>query len=183
MDTTKVIETLETEVPKTITEFSKAKKELLQKEEFHSTDEMTTEEKEAWEDGSKSSNSSKHSDAIKNSEIDPVDMRKFNKSLNAMEKPEGPPPITWREIRALKKARYFETKDNFEVAYVLKNKKTKQIAEIQAATSYQACKIIGWKPKQVKVIETVNVKEREDKIHQQIDEFETETSGSSKDNG
>ena len=64
------------------------------------------------------------------------------------------PPITWKEIKHLKRAKYDTIKDNFKTAYVLLNKKTGQIVEVNAASSFHACNIIGWKSKKVKVLET-----------------------------
>lgn len=63
------------------------------------------------------------------------------------------PPITSREIKYLKRARYDKIHDKFKNAYVLLNKRTGQIAEINAASSMHACNIIGWKPNKVKVLE------------------------------
>jgi len=68
-------------------------------------------------------------------------------------------PLTWKEERALKKARYNEIFPKFKKAYVLRNKRTGQIAEIRAASSFHACNIIGWKMRKVEVLE---IKEVED---------------------
>lgn len=67
------------------------------------------------------------------------------------------PPLTIREMKALKRSRYEDIKDKYDTAFVLRNKKTGQIAEIRAISSYQACKIIGWKSNEVRVIEKKQV--------------------------
>jgi len=69
--------------------------------------------------------------------------------------PTQPPPLTYREMKSLKKNRYEEIMDNPKCtkSYVLKNKKTGQIVEIKAFSSFHACNIIGWKPNKVSVIE------------------------------
>jgi len=70
------------------------------------------------------------------------------------------PPITWREIKYLKKAKYHEVKDNFTKAYILLNKRTGQIVEVNAASSFHACNIIGWKARKVRVLETKDLTEQ-----------------------
>jgi len=117
-----------------------------------------------------------------------IDMQKFRRNLatQAAEKQneeeggeEGPPPLTWKEIKSLKRNRYFDIKDKFDKAFVLQNKRTDQIAEIQAASSYHACKIIGWKSNRTKVIDVINVKEREAEILKKVENVPAETSESS----
>ncbi len=67
---------------------------------------------------------------------------------------EPPPPLTYKEARALKKARYEDVIKNpkFKQSFVLLNKKTGQIVEIKAASSFHACNIIGWKPNKVTIL-------------------------------
>ena len=62
--------------------------------------------------------------------------------------------LTEKELKSLKKAKYEEIAHNndYKDMYLLKNIKTNQIVEIRAASSFHACKIIGWKPKSVNVI-------------------------------
>ena len=70
------------------------------------------------------------------------------------------PPLTEKEFKALKNARYEQSIMNnprFKKAYVLLNKKTKQIVEIRAASSFHACNIIGWKPKKVRVLQETDI--------------------------
>jgi len=63
------------------------------------------------------------------------------------------PPITWKEIRNLKRSNYDKVRNKYKKAFVLLNKRTGQIAEINAASSYQACNMIGWKPRKCRVLE------------------------------
>jgi hypothetical protein len=59
-------------------------------------------------------------------------------------------------MRALKKSRYeTDMLDNPRCtkAYLLKNKKTGQIVELRAFSSFHACNLIGWKPNKVVVLE------------------------------
>ena len=86
-----------------------------------------------------------------------IDVEKFQDGLNdADTKSEESEnyEITWKEMKALKKSRYFQVKDKYNTSFVLKNKRNGIIAEIQASTPIQACHFIGWKANQVKVMET-----------------------------
>jgi hypothetical protein len=71
------------------------------------------------------------------------------------------PPLTYKEMKALKKSRYEKIASKFNKAYVLKNKRTGQIVEIRAINAFHACNIIGWKKNKVKVLEEKDV-ENED---------------------
>jgi len=64
------------------------------------------------------------------------------------------PPLTYKEARALKKAKYHKVAPKFNTAYLLKNIRTGQIVELRAASSTHACNIIGWKPRKVRILET-----------------------------
>jgi len=66
--------------------------------------------------------------------------------------------IGLKEFKSLKRMKYAEKKGQFDKVFVLKNRKTGAIAEIEATTSFQACKFIGWKPKQVVLLETKDIK-------------------------
>ena len=102
-----------------------------------------------------------------------LDIQKFKEGIEDQAPDENaPPPLTWKEGKALKKAKYTKIKDNFDTAYILQNKKTLQVAEIQASSSYHACTMIGWKPNQTKVIDIVNVKEREETLIDVVEENE-----------
>jgi len=69
--------------------------------------------------------------------------------------PVQPPPLGYKEMRALKKSRYEEDiLDNPKCikSFILKNKKTGQIVELKAFSSFHACNVIGWKPNKVIVL-------------------------------
>jgi hypothetical protein len=71
---------------------------------------------------------------------------------NSKEEVEETPPLTQKEMRALHVARYEDKiaqNPKFKKLYLIKNRKTKQIAEIRAASSFHACNIIGWRPNNV----------------------------------
>jgi hypothetical protein len=61
--------------------------------------------------------------------------------------------VSPKDFKALKKSKYEQERHKYNKAFVLKHKKTDRIVEIRAASSFQACKFIGWKTKQVIVIE------------------------------
>ena len=71
------------------------------------------------------------------------------------------PSLTYKEAKALKRSRYGEIEKNprFKNSYVLLNKRTNQIVEIKAASSFHACNIIGWKANRVQVLATNTLKE------------------------
>lgn len=84
-----------------------------------------------------------------NNEVD------INETTNVSEAQDQfqPNPLTRREMKYLKKNRYFDIKDNPSYKdFILFNKKTGQMVEIKASSSFHACKIIGWKPNQVTLI-------------------------------
>jgi hypothetical protein len=64
----------------------------------------------------------------------------------------NPPPLTRKEAKYLKRAKYNPNDNKFNTSYVIKNNKTGQIVEICAASSFHACNIIGWKPNKVVVL-------------------------------
>lgn len=79
------------------------------------------------------------------------------------EQPEIP-PLTYKEMKALKRARYEQdimNNSNFKKAYVLQNTRTGQMASIRAASSFHACNIIGWKVNRVKLLGEMEIKEPE----------------------
>ncbi len=87
-----------------------------------------------------------------------------NSSLND----NSQPSLTRREMKYLKKNRYMSIKDNPSYkSFIIFNKKNGQMVEIKAASSFHACKIIGSKPNQVKVISENTLKmitEAENKV-------------------
>ena len=76
------------------------------------------------------------------------------------------PPLTYKELKALKKSNYEKIAPKFNKIFVLQNKRTGQIVEIRAASPFHACNIIGWKKNKVKLLE------------QKVAEHETETQAS-----
>jgi len=112
-----------------------------------------------------------------NRKIDPIMQQEFEDALKSNEKETSTPTIGWRDVKALKRSRYLEVKDKYDKAFVLANRRTKQIVEIQAASSLQACHMIGWKPRCIKVLDILNVKDREQKIKDMVDNTDVEDSG------
>jgi len=82
---------------------------------------------------------------------------KHEKPEEKEEEKEEVPPLTMREMKYLKRARYGEIAGKFNKAFVLKNRRTGQIAEIRAVSSFHACNIIGWKPNRVVLLETKDI--------------------------
>lgn len=72
---------------------------------------------------------------------------------------ESLPPLTSKEYRALKKAKYGSIANKYNQAFLLRNKKTGQVVEIRAVGSYHACRIIGWKPQQVTLLQTRTIED------------------------
>lgn len=96
------------------------------------------------------------------SSIDVPEKNKENSPPSAVteEKKIEIPPLTEKEFKALKNSRYEQTIMNnprFKKAYVLLNRKTKQIVEIRAASSFHACNIIGWKANKVVVLQETDI--------------------------
>jgi len=105
-----------------------------------------------------------------------IDLQKFKQSLAAQEDEQPQAQITWKEIKALKRSRYFEKKDNFPKAYLLKHKRTGAIAEVQGASSVHACGFIGWKPRHVTVLEVKDTTAENEKIVEQLEKSEAKIS-------
>ena len=104
-------------------------------------------------------------------EVSPADITATTVDKNSSEEDEVQiPPITWREIKALRKAKYDQTNTKFDTAYVLLNKRTGQIVEINACSDIQACNIIGWKPRKVKVLEVKDVSKAKEEKAEEITE-------------
>ena len=80
------------------------------------------------------------------------------------EREEVVPAVGWKEIKALKRARYGEIAEKFNKAFVIKKKKTGQIVAIRAASAVHACRIIGWKPNHVVLIAVEEVEPVEEPI-------------------
>jgi hypothetical protein len=63
------------------------------------------------------------------------------------------PPLTHREMKALKRSRYEQSAPKWNEVFVIQNKRTKQIAELRAMSAVHAANLIGWRPRQVKLLE------------------------------
>jgi hypothetical protein len=93
--------------------------------------------------------------------MDVVITPKDSKDSKEEEKPEIP-PLTYKEMKYLKRSRYETDVMNnpkFKKAYLLKNIRTGQMAEIRAASSFHACNIIGWKVNRVVVMSEKDIPE------------------------
>lgn len=81
-----------------------------------------------------------------------IDLEKLEDDINPENNDQDTSSmLTYRDFKNLKKNRYFEIKDRFSNSFILENK-SGSIAELKAANPYHACKLIGWNPKQTKVI-------------------------------
>ena len=67
-------------------------------------------------------------------------------------KKEDKPSVGDQEIKSLIKNKYSDKSE--ENSYVIQNTKTKQIVEIKASSPLLAAKIVGWRPRHVKLIQT-----------------------------
>jgi len=65
--------------------------------------------------------------------------------------------LTQSDLKSLNRTKYFSIKDQYKTEYILMNKKTGAIAAIRALSSVHACSFIGWRPKNVTVVDVVNV--------------------------
>jgi len=83
----------------------------------------------------------------------------FKKSIADMEEHQHP-NISMKEFKALKRSNYDKISDKFQYAYILQNKKNGMVVEIRAASSVHACNIIGWRPKNTKLIEVIDTKKK-----------------------
>jgi len=86
---------------------------------------------------------------------------------------DEPAPLTWKEAKALKRARYEEKiahNENIKQAYVIRNKRTNQVVELRALSACHAANIIGWKLRKCQVLSVTDIESPAD---------EPETVGSS----
>ena len=65
--------------------------------------------------------------------------------------------VSWREMKALKRAKYDKIAPKCDKSYLLHNKKLGMMVEIRGFSSVHACNMVGWKPRHVKVIEEKDV--------------------------
>ena len=66
--------------------------------------------------------------------------------------------LTKKEYNSLKEHKYEEAVKKYKTSYTILNKKSGLIVEMKASSPIHACTMIGWRPKNCKIIkETVNV--------------------------
>ena len=63
--------------------------------------------------------------------------------------------LSKKEITTLKRSKYEEEVKKYDVSYVIQNKKTGMVVEMKAASEVHACKMIGWRPKNCKLLEVI----------------------------
>lgn len=64
--------------------------------------------------------------------------------------------IDERDLRNLRKSGYEKVRNQFSTMFVLQHiRYPGKVAQIKAKCSFQACKFIGWKPHQVRVLEVI----------------------------
>lgn len=69
------------------------------------------------------------------------------------------PPLDWNDMKSLKKSNYDALHENWTKIYVIQHNSGK-VAELRAVSPIHACKLIGWRPRSVKILsETVVEKE------------------------
>ena len=72
-----------------------------------------------------------------------------------------------KDVRSLKQHKYDVVAERFQKGYVIRNTKTGQIVEIRAASACHAATMIGWRHRQVEVLDIIN--------HAKVVEAKTET--------
>ena len=83
----------------------------------------------------------------------------YDEVANNVKDKEEIPPLTYREMKALKRSKYAVEGKKFTKSFLLRNKRTGQIAEIRAASSLHACNFIGWKANRVQILETKDLED------------------------
>ena len=89
---------------------------------------------------------------------DVLELSKAPAAPNSAEKDAEVPqfyPLTEKDQKALHKAHYETKKDSFPNEYVIANKRTRQIAQLRAFSSTHAANLIGWRPRQIVVLQAV----------------------------
>lgn len=74
-----------------------------------------------------------------------------------------------KDTRSLKASRYGEIKDKFDKTFVIENKKTGRVVELKAASSTHACKLIGWRPNNVRLIDVMEGTKNEEKVTETVE--------------
>ena len=74
--------------------------------------------------------------------------------------PEAPPPpvLDERDYKKLSNNRYEDAKGKFKTVFVIQHVKTGKVAELKAASSIHAAKMLGWRPRQTKLIKSYEEK-------------------------
>lgn len=91
--------------------------------------------------------------------IESIDLEALSEDLSGKNRKEvQAPPLSWKELKSLKKSNYSQKKDQFEKSFLIQNLKTKMIVDIQASSVIQACSFIGWRPRHVKLIQENSLK-------------------------
>ncbi len=75
-----------------------------------------------------------------------------NEEIQKAQAENAPIPLSWKEVKALKRNRYNDNIDNYNKSFVIKNIRTGMIVEIKASSSFQAAKFIGWRPRHTVVV-------------------------------
>ena len=82
--------------------------------------------------------------------------------------------LTNKELYSLRTSKYELAAKKYKTSYVILNKKTGLIVEMRAASPVHACTMIGWKPKNCKLIkEVIHVDEKVEKVETTSTEKET----------
>ena len=74
--------------------------------------------------------------------------------------PAEPPPLTWKEAKALKKSKYateIANNEKYTKMYIIRNKRTNQVVELRARDGLHAACIIGWRPRHVRVLDVKTI--------------------------
>jgi len=72
--------------------------------------------------------------------------------------PEPDPVLDERDYRKLARGNYEKAKENFKTVFVIQHVKTRKIAELKAASAIHAARMIGWRPRQVRLIKSYEEK-------------------------
>jgi len=76
----------------------------------------------------------------------------IEKNIMSSERPENL-PLTNKDLQHLKENNYNSVISKFDKKFIIRNKRTGQIAELYAASSFHAANLIGWRPRQIELIE------------------------------
>jgi hypothetical protein len=91
------------------------------------------------------------------------DEKKFEEKISQQEKRIFDVSLN-KAMKILKKNNYEKIKDNYTNKFLIHNIKTGVVLEINAASSYHACNLVGWKSHQVKILNP-NIKKLNKEVH------------------